>query len=822
MIQVETLTISEFRGIRSLTLNLNRRNFAVCGSNGTGKSGVVDALEFVMTGSISRLSGKGRGDLSLKEHGPHVDSRKSPEKAYVEASVWIPSLKRSVKVRRSVKAPAVLEATPDSPQVQAIFRQLEAHPEIALSRREIIRFVLTEPGQRAKDVQALLKLDDLETIRARLLKISNAAQAVSKSASATRDGAKAEFTRALVIDDATSAEILNAANQRRRLIGLEPLVTLGPDGSLRDGLATQAGDAIEVTNKAVAKADTDALQASLVRRQEADFRLQIAAAKEAVKALLADEALLKSVVHDDFLKTALEIYDGEICPVCDTPKSLEELSAIIQAKREKLEAVKELRTTAEQAVSVIKDALDAEAALARLVYVVGKKLLGDAELVGLTNHGKALAHASATFAAFLPLTETLAGFDQVEPSQEITDTLATLQQKIGALPDPSDQEAAREYLITGQVRLEALRKANAAAKTAEAKAARAKRVFDIYAQTSNDELEKVYEDVQTHFADLYRRINADDESTFEAKLKPSLGKLGFGVDFYKRGFFPPGAYHSEGHQDSMGLCLYLALMKYLLGSGFTFSVLDDVLMSVDAGHRREVSRLLKAEFPDTQFVLTTHDQAWLKFMSTTGLVAAKDKVLFRKWTVDEGPTTWGKGDVWDEIREKAANDDVPGAASALRRCLEHLSAEACQALRAKVEFNGDGHHDLGDLLDPAFGQMKSLLKDARLAADTWSDTERLASITAMETQFVEAAAAAKAEQWQINPAVHYNEWANLQRDEMLAVIDAFQRLFALFNCDQCGGLIEVSPGRGTREFLQCTCGNVKLSFMHKPKAQTVA
>lgn len=100
MIQVETLTISEFRGIRSLTLNLNRKNFAICGSNGTGKSGVVDALEFVMTGSISRLSGKGRGDLSLKEHGPHVDCRKSPEKAYVEASVWIPSLKKSVKVRR--------------------------------------------------------------------------------------------------------------------------------------------------------------------------------------------------------------------------------------------------------------------------------------------------------------------------------------------------------------------------------------------------------------------------------------------------------------------------------------------------------------------------------------------------------------------------------------------------------------------------------------------------------------------------------------------------------------------------------------------------
>ena len=57
----------------------------------------------------------------------------------------------------------------------------------------------------------------------------------------------------------------------------------------------------------------------------------------------------------------------------------------------------------------------------------------------------------------------------------------------------------------------------------------------------------------------------------------------------------------------MGLCLYLALMKHLLGDQFTFAVLDDVLMSVDAGHRREVCNLLKTKFPNTQFVLTTHD-----------------------------------------------------------------------------------------------------------------------------------------------------------------------------------------------------------------------
>jgi hypothetical protein len=821
MIQIESLTISEFRGIRNLTLDLHRRNFAVCGSNGTGKSGVVDALEFVLTGTISRLTGKGRGDLSIKEHGPHVDSKKEPEKAFVEANVWIPSLKKSVKVRRTVKAPANVVATPDGPEIQAIFRQLEAHPEIALSRREIIRFVLTEPGQRAKDVQALLKLDDLETLRARLQKISNAAQTTAKSARAERDAAKAEFIRAMGIADASGAEIMEAANKRRLVLGLEPLQTLGSEGSIRDGLATQAGTASATINKAAASADLNAFKLSFEGRLSEGFQQQVTSARAAVMALVADEALLKDVVLDDFLKTAIDLYEGEVCPVCDTPKTLEELGAIINAKRAKLEKVKALRTSAENSVLLVRDVLEAEIALARPVYALGKQLLVQADLDLVGAHGKALTEASATLAALLPLDRTLDCLDGLSPLEPFNDVLDRLRDKVASLPEPSDQDAAREYLITGQLRLEVLRKANAAAKTAEARAGKAQKVFEIYSETSTAALEKVYADVQGRFAELYRQINADDEGAFEAKLKPSLGKLGFGVDFYGRGFFPPGAYHSEGHQDSMGLCLYLALMGYLLGAGFTFAVLDDVLMSVDAGHRREVSKLLKTEFPNTQFVLTTHDRAWQKFMSTTGLVEGKDTVQFRKWTVDEGPTAWSKGDIWDEMREKANLDDIAGAAGSLRRGLEHLSGEVCQSLRAKVEFSVDGQHDLGDLLDPAIGQMKFLYKEARLAAESWGDSETVTEVKAREAAFAAAVAAAKVEQWQMNPAVHYNAWANLQQLEMIAVIDAFQALFDLFNCDRCNALIEVSPGRGRREYMQCMCSKVKLSFTSKPKVKEV-
>ena len=67
---------------------------------------VVDALEFVLTGNVSRLSGEGRGDISLKQHGPHVDRRNDPDKARVTVKVTIPSLNKTVTIERSVKTPA--------------------------------------------------------------------------------------------------------------------------------------------------------------------------------------------------------------------------------------------------------------------------------------------------------------------------------------------------------------------------------------------------------------------------------------------------------------------------------------------------------------------------------------------------------------------------------------------------------------------------------------------------------------------------------------------------------------------------------------------
>ena len=90
MIQIESIHIQELRGIRDLKLTMNHENFVVSGPNGSGKSGVVDAIQFALTGEIGRLKGSGTGDLTLSDHGPHVEKRSDPDAASVCLKVFIP------------------------------------------------------------------------------------------------------------------------------------------------------------------------------------------------------------------------------------------------------------------------------------------------------------------------------------------------------------------------------------------------------------------------------------------------------------------------------------------------------------------------------------------------------------------------------------------------------------------------------------------------------------------------------------------------------------------------------------------------------------
>ena len=821
MIRISTIHIEEFRGIRDLALDLQGENFGICGPNGTGKSGVVDAIEFCLTGNITRLSGQGQGELSVKGHAPHVDHRENPEKAAVTITATVPSLGKEVTISRTVKNPRAATIEPAEPKIQTIIAELQTHPEFALSRREIAKYIVTPPAQRSTDVQTLLRLDHIGNLRKALVSYANRCNREADEADRARVRAESELKTALDVPTLDREKVLEKANTKRSVLGIAALTELTPQTSFKDGAAEEGKDAKKPgVAKDVALADLTALSTTIHAGEPDELKEHRESTLASLNELKADENALSLARTHGFITTGLGLVTDDSCPLCDKPWDADELRAHLEAKLLSAKEIGTLLEKLDKACYAIIGGIQARAEGIRKAAGYAAMLDPVVSRTELDAYASALDDSIATLKAFENDHTHIEGAIAVleakwwEVPKDSQMRLDETEKGVKARPDSSAKDKAIQFLAVLQDRYERLLAESKTAKSMAARYATAQKVYDQYNAVSNKVLEDIYEAVAKEFTDFYKAIN-DDEGKFVGEFKAEPAKLGFNVDFYGRGTFPPGAYHSEGHQDGMGLCLYLALMKHTLGDKFSFAVLDDVLMSVDTGHRREVCRLLKTKFPNTQFVLTTHDRVWLQYMKTEGFILKGQ--FFGGWNVNTGPRIWDDKDIWTEIQGDLDKDDVPRAAALLRRYLEYISVVLADNLRAQVEYRGDASYDLGDLLPPTLNRWRDRLKKGIKSANHWGHGDAQAELEEKLAEAETLIAKSNAEQWAINKSVHFNEWENFANSEFKEVTDAFKALLNHIRCQnaKCGGYPYLTPRKGASEQLRCSCGAVNVNLKTK-------
>ena len=817
MIQVQAVDIVELRGIRELHLQPERKNFVISGPNGSGKSGVVDAIQFGLTGEISRLSGKGTSGLTVQKHGPHVDRRDDPATAEVSLTLYFTDLNKTAVMTRSVKTAGNYTLHPDDPAARAVLDEVARHLELTLSRREIIKYILVEAGERSKQIQTLLKLEEIGQFRSLLTTARNRVANHLRNAQQRKTDAADALRRHLDLKELAAEDILAVVNAQRSVLGLAAIEELTADTLLDAGAPRDAPQA--TFNKQAAIRDLDAF-----RTEREVFETRGAEESSAILADIAtlenDPPLLDALTRRSFLECGLALVDGPRCPLCDQEWEDEEhLRNHLETKL----------TRSHQAEVIQKRLLDNAGAIARHALRV-VSLLDPVQLLAPLNGPSGFAdeltnwlEGLTAFADSLTTTERiLAHKDRflsgwIRAPSSVSAGTEALSEAIRSKPDQGVSAAASSFLTLAQDRLNGYRQAQRAEIRERSAAELGQLAYATYCDVAEQRLSALYDAVETDFSDFYRTINGDDEVGFKARFEPAEGKLDLEVSFYDRGMFPPGAYHSEGHQDGMGVCLYLALMKRLLGDRFRFAVLDDVVMSVDQDHRKQFCRVLKRLFPHTQFIITTHDKVWEKQMQTEALVERKSGVSFHSWSVQTGPIFEEITDVWDEIEQDLVKGDVGTAASRLRRHLEYIAGELADRLGAQPHYRGDLSYDLGDLLPAVIGRHGQLVKAAAKAANEWKDPEAKARVEAMKSSRADVLRKSGGEQWIINKAVHYNEWAGFSTGEFQAVVAAFKALLQEFRCPKvaCQSWLYVTPRKGTAELLRCDCMVVSLNLRSK-------
>lgn len=809
------LDIKNIRGIKTFHYVLEGKNTVVFGPNGTGKSAIVDAVDFLLSGDISRLSGKGSGCLHLGEHGCHVDSRDNLKDTVVSAKVEVDG--KEIHIERSISKPSSLKVTPktEKDSVEACLAVAELGQHV-LSRREIVKYITAEGSERAKDIQNLLNLLEIEKLRESFVTIKNRAGDDFKYKDSSLEVAKKNVANLLSILDVTVQSCLQKVNDLRLILKGAPLAEMD-EKKFKEGLPVNFTG---ITGAALTKEqieneikDVKAFLTKTAEIEEKEIEL-----KSLLGEVMKDSKLRQYSVYKKLFEAGITLAgDSNICPLCGREWGKSDFKIFLDGRQKETEIGKDKQDKIDEVALHIKTHVELVKNSVNNLVKAASQL--KAEIISaeeLKTYLELLDSWSVAMLKPLELYEQkklpVSGLKDVLRQEILIEKLVVPVE--GALKiageKPSKELDAWDTLTKLEINWKAFVDASRNRDLVELFKKRADACLDYFEKARNSVLEGIYDEVKSRFDKYYKAIHEDDEKGFASKFSHVGPALNLEVDFYGRGMFPPHALHSEGHQDSMGLCLFFALNEFLTKDLIKVIILDDVVMSIDRNHRKSVCGLLKNFFPNKQFVITTHDTAWAKQLKSEGVVSNKHMIHFLNWNIDVGPTYRLEQDLWQKIKEDLDKDDVPSAAHKLRRNAECFFEDICDLLNARVPYKGTHQWELGDFASSAIAAYKDYIKGAKVNFNKLGQQDKVKEVTELEAKVNEVIEKSKIEQWAINESVHYNAWIELGKKDFEPVVAAFKDLFALFSCPSCGQTMQITYSKGEipKTVVSCSCGKI--------------
>ena len=341
MIKIESLTIRNFRGIKDLTIPVLGKSWVIHGRNGSGKSGVVDAIEFALSGEVGRLSGEGRGDVSVKIHGPHVDVKDDPKSAQVEIDLKLDSFSGELRIIRDCNNPSKFRTIPAGEELSALVKSFPLGKELVLSRREILKFVLSEPGKRSKEIQALLQISKIDDLRAALLGAKNKVAKAEFAEKQEFERKKHKLTEWLSVEELNKDSILLVSNKHRANLKLESITVLDESTQISFGEKQENSKSVDIDKKEILQELSSLVM--LFEDSNALFSDQATKFLNQYKMLSLKTAQLRDLSKLNFYEIGLPLIGDNTCPFCDSQWEDEELQKIIKDKITEISGLKEIK-----------------------------------------------------------------------------------------------------------------------------------------------------------------------------------------------------------------------------------------------------------------------------------------------------------------------------------------------------------------------------------------------------------------------------------------------------------------------------------------------
>ena len=642
---LDSITVEGFRGVPTeQTYEFRGKNVVFQGSNGSGKSTALQAIEFLLTGKIQALRGSGTGGITAPKHIPNLQA--DPEDTVVRGTFKDEKGTFQVYRRFTNRSKIVAERRPPA------FNELIALANrglLHLTREEILALILATPGNRKEQIYQLINTGQLDDRRLRLKGVQRkASQAVDRAKKSSQDSlnrldgiAERSISLAGGRDEQAldTSALLTEVNSRRKRLNASPLTALPTDQSFTVDVDSPVEQASHPLQRTDIRQDIATLQSWVATI--ADHQMTLDHTRRAASALQADTEALTSLSELSLIQQGRQFVDADTtsCPLCNSNWKSEELSRYLQNRKERLERIEQRRDELiTQTNKLYNTALTPIQPLQQLLKIADT--VDDVDWIPIQRFtGILQAIVGQVEKDIIGEVESFE-VERLNVDLELFapgDVLSQLESKANQFPDRAELQQTWDelkMLEEGYTTWSAATREIRNYETIEREIAASKKEYIV---ARDEVLGDIFEDVSKQFGELYSVVNPD-ETSFDPKLGQTNTGVKFNVGFHDRGQHPPKALHSEGHQDLMGVALFLSLVSQFSPLDRTPVLLDDVLVSVDATHRKRIAEILASELSHQfQFIITTHNEIWAKQLCDANAVSPENKIVISEWTPSDGP-----------------------------------------------------------------------------------------------------------------------------------------------------------------------------------------
>jgi len=709
---IKRIQVSAFRGIPSqLTISFptgKAGSLILYGGNGTGKSSLTDAWEWLTAGRIEHLAREGAEEGAY----PHLDAKSGATFVEIESS------KAELGTIRLTFDPKRLRG-PTAKGNLAGLRKLVPHP-CHIRHADLTRFVLLTKSERYDALAGLMGFVPQMEYQKTLRRVTEQIFQDLEKQRALFKATKQRF-------DTHFANQPGEAHAPAQLMARRCIA----HGVACDGTPEALLRASQELNQQVVQ-DTNAKRLAALRQIRsvvfsftpgACVTPQIQALREAISDLRAAQAVEKEKFQRIPFLQAAEKLLGAVpksgtCPLCNKP-FVGDLKSHVSAE---LLALQRLNTQISKVTSTkqtLASAVTNHTPDAIVQYPkdftppVDLKALVDSFETKVKTWRKTLQDTKdqLTFDTSALTAELVTGLAAMEPlaqttHQQVLHAKQVLVDLLDAQALTLEKDPQRKKLVDDYSFITSGLKLQEEIETSLEKGKQIKVVHDQLVEVVNRFVAAALADVTTRFAQISDKVTAFF-SILEAgtpgigapKLKLDTTKdrsVVLEVVFQEKPISPAYKYLSESQLNSFGLAVSLASAVHF-NKDFPFLILDDVVNSCDAYKRSQLIEILEQHLGHVQVLLLTHDKLWRDLLQRR--LPGWGKLDFLRYEVGVGPICAAAKNTYDLIADDIARDDATNASGRLANYMEGAAQTIGEAIEIDVKFNRRGEYTLDPLLN---------------------------------------------------------------------------------------------------------------------------